>query len=45
MTDSRGEVVKMTFEEPVLNRSVADTALIPALDGLKILPFSEFRGF
>jgi hypothetical protein len=45
LTDSRGDNVKISLVEPELNRPVADTALKPALDGLKILPFSEFKGF
>jgi Outer membrane lipoprotein LolB len=45
LTDRRGDNVKISMEEPELNRPVAETALVPTLDGLKILPFSEFRGF
>ena len=45
LTDNRGDRVKIVLEDPELNRPVADAALIPALGGIKILPFSEFRGF
>jgi Outer membrane lipoprotein LolB len=45
LTDSRGEIVKIILEEPELNRPVADAALNPAFGGVRILPFSEFKGF
>ena len=45
VTDSRGDLVRINLEDPELNRPVADAALVPALEGVTVLPFSEFRGF
>ena len=45
LIDSRGNLVRIVFEEPELNRPVEDATLVPALDGVTVLPFSQFRGF
>ena len=45
LVDSGGDRVTITLVEPVLNRPVDEAALVPALDGLNVQPFSEFRGF
>lgn len=41
----RGDRVKITFDEPEVNGPVEDGALVPNLEGVKVLPFSEFSGF
>ena len=45
LADSRENTVKVVFEEPEINRPIEDKALTPYLEGLRVLPFSEFRGF
>ena len=45
LIDSRNNLVKVIFEEPEINREVGEAALTPMLEGLRVLPFSEFRGF
>lgn len=43
-TDRRGVRVKITFEEPDINKPVEDTALTPNLEGITLLPLSSFKG-
>lgn len=40
-----GESVRITFDEPELNRPVEEGALVPNLEGITVLPFSAFNGF
>ena len=40
-----GESVRITFDEPELNKPVEEGALVPNLDGVTVLPFSAFNGF
>lgn len=40
-----GEQVRLTFSEPEVNPVVEDSMLVPSLEGLKVLPFSAFKGF
>lgn len=45
LASSRGDTVKVAFEEPEVNLPVEEAALLPRLEGVTVLPFSEFRGF
>ena len=45
ISDSRDDAVRVVFEEPEVNRPVEDAALTPHLEGIKVLPFTDFRGF
>lgn len=45
LTDSRDDTVRIVFEEPEINRPVEEAALNPLLEGITVLPFSEFKGF
>ena len=45
LTNSRDDTVRIVFEEPEVNRPVEETALSPHLEGIKVLPFTEFHGF
>lgn len=45
LTDSRGDIITVAFEEPEVNKPVEDAALTPRLEGVTVLPFSEFHGF
>ncbi|HEX8960721.1 MAG TPA: lipoprotein insertase outer membrane protein LolB [Geobacteraceae bacterium] len=45
LTDSRGNMVTVVFEEPEVNKPVEEAALAPRLEGVTVLPFSEFHGF
>lgn len=40
-----GEQVRLTFSDPEVNPEVDDAMLTPNLEGLKVLPFSAFKGF
>lgn len=45
LASSRGDTVTVVFEEPEVNLPVEEAALSPRLEGITVLPFSEFRGF
>jgi hypothetical protein len=45
LTSSQNDTVKVVFDEPEVNRPVQDAALTPRLEGIVVLPFSEFKGF
>ena len=40
-----GEDVRLTFDEPELNKPVDASVLAPQLEGVTVLPFSAFKGF
>ena len=40
-----GATVRIVFDEPEINTPVEDAALNPNLEGIKVLPLSEFKGF
>lgn len=40
-----GDRVRITFSDPEVNGAVDDEMLRPNLDGLQVLPFTEFKGF
>lgn len=40
-----GAEVKITFDEPQINLPVEDSALIPVLEGISVLPLADFKGF
>jgi hypothetical protein len=43
-TDRNGLRVKVTFDEPEINKPLEDTALTPNLEGVTILPLANFKG-
>ncbi|HTG81031.1 MAG TPA: outer membrane lipoprotein LolB [Geobacteraceae bacterium] len=45
LSDSRGDTVQVVFEDPEVNRPVEEGVLSPRLEGVKVLPFTEFHGF
>jgi YD repeat-containing protein len=45
LSDLAGNVVKINFDEPEVNKPLDDAALTPDLAGMKVLPFAEFTGF
>jgi hypothetical protein len=45
MFNRMGDKVKVSFDEPEVNTPVDDAALVPALDGMKVLPINDFKGF
>jgi hypothetical protein len=45
LTNSRDDTVRVVFDEPEVNRPVEEEALSPHLEGIKVLPFTEFHGF
>ncbi len=45
LTNRRDDTVRVVFEEPEVNRPVEEEALAPHLEGIKVLPFTEFHGF
>jgi outer membrane lipoprotein-sorting protein len=45
MCNRMGYKVKVSFDEPEVNTPVDDAALVPALDGMKVLPINDFKGF
>ncbi len=45
LNTAAGESVRITFDEPELNRPVEDTMLVPKLEGMTVLPFNSFQGF
>ena len=40
-----GDSVRIVFDEPEINTPVENSALTPTLEGISVLPLSEFRGF
>jgi Outer membrane lipoprotein LolB len=45
MGNRRGETVRISFDEPEVNLPVDEIALRPNLEGMTVLPFSDFKGF
>ncbi len=45
MLNRMGDRVKVTFDEPEVNAAVDESSLVPSLDGMKVLPITDFRGF
>ncbi len=45
MCNRMGDIVKVSFDEPEVNTPVDDAALVPVIDGMKVLPLSDFKGF
>ena len=43
-TDLNGSRVKITFDEPEINKPVDDAALTPNLEGITVLPLENFKG-
>ena len=41
----RGDTVRIVFDEPEINQAVEDVALTPNLQGITVLPLTEFKGF
>jgi len=44
MSNPRGDMVRIVFDEPEINQPVEEAALAPSLDGVDIRPLAEFRG-
>ena len=44
VNDANGTRVRITFKEPEINQPLEDDALFSNMEGLTILPLSEFRG-
>lgn len=42
--DRNGARVKITFDEPEINKPVDNAALVPNLDGITLLPLASFKG-
>ncbi|HET6418644.1 MAG TPA: outer membrane lipoprotein LolB [Geobacteraceae bacterium] len=42
--NGQGDTVKVAFDEPEINQPVEDSALVPKLDGIKVLPITDFKG-
>ncbi len=43
-TDGNGSRVKITFDEPEINKPVDDAALTPNLEGIQVLPLTSLKG-
>jgi hypothetical protein len=43
-TDRNGLRVKVTFDEPEINKPLENTALTPNVEGITILPLASFKG-
>jgi YD repeat-containing protein len=43
--NQQGDSVRIAFEEPEVNQPVEEAVLRPNLEGITVLPFSEFKGF
>lgn len=41
----RGDTVRIVFDEPEINQAVEDAALTPNLQGITVLPLTDFKGF
>jgi len=42
--DRNGAQVKITFDEPEINKPVDNAALVPNMEGIKLLPLASFKG-
>jgi len=42
--DRNGARVKITFDEPEINKPIDNAALVPNLEGMTLLPLASFRG-
>jgi len=45
LTNRQGDSVRISFEEPEVNRPVDEAALTPRTEGMTLLPLSDFYGF
>jgi outer membrane lipoprotein-sorting protein len=45
LRNNNGDTVKVAFDEPEINQPVEDSALVPNLEGIKVLPITDFKGF
>jgi hypothetical protein len=43
--NSYGDTVRIVFDEPEINTPLENAALTPSMEGYKVLPLSEFKGF
>ena len=43
--NGRGDTVRIVFDEPEINAPVENAVLTPNLEGISVLPLSEFKGF
>ena len=44
ISNSKGDTVRLLFDEPEVNQPVEDAVLTPPLGGVDVLPLSDFRG-
>jgi hypothetical protein len=44
ISDHQGGQVTVEFDEPEVNRPLADDAFTPLLEGVTLLPLTEFKG-
>ncbi len=44
ISNSKGDSVRILFDEPEINQSVEEGVLTPSLEGVDVLPLSAFRG-
>jgi hypothetical protein len=44
MSNARDDRVRLTMDEPEVNSSVDDSAFMPKLDGMTVLPLSAIQG-
>lgn len=44
ITNSYGDTVRIVFDEPEINAPVENAALAPNLEGISVLPLSDFKG-
>ncbi len=44
LRNGEGDTVKVAFDETEINQPVEDSALVPRLDGIKVLPITDFKG-
>lgn len=44
MSNARGDMVRIVFDEPELNQPLEEAALSPSLDGVEVLPLAAFKG-
>jgi hypothetical protein len=43
--NSYGDTVRIVFDEPEINSPVDNSTLAPNMEGIRVLPLSEFKGF
>jgi hypothetical protein len=44
MSNNQGDMVRIVFDEPEINKPLEEAALNPQLEGVDVLPLTEFKG-